>query len=359
MLLETVESLWRRTRTLADDGRAAAALVAALADPYRPLMAHLVVTRRCNLACGYCHEYDRDAPPVPLVTLCERLDHLARLRTVIVTLTGGEALLHPQIVEVVRAVRARGMVPVMNTNGYLLSRDRIRALGEAGLFAMQVSVDNVEPTATTVKSLRPLRRKLELLARHARFRVRINTVLGSSAPEEALAVARAVGALGFDAKCSLVRDGRGRVQPLDARARAVYAQLERLGRRSPSYLSEDFQRVLLDRGQVEWKCRAGARYFTVCEDGLVHLCESSHGTPGTRLADYGEADLRAAFHMRKACAPTCAVAYAHQASRVDAWRGQDDAPTPIVKRAWGAPELVQLRVVRRSPAGDAATARPA
>ena len=245
----------------------------------------------------------------------------------------------------------------MNSNGYLLSRDRIDELNEAGLFALQISIDNVEPNDSTVKSLRPMRRKLELLAERARFQVRINTVLGTSNPDEALEVARAAIELGFDAKCSLVRDGRGRVLPVDAHARAVYQEILHLGRRAPSYLSEDFQTKLIDEGAVEWKCRAGARYFTVCEDGMVHLCESSHGTPGKTLAEYGAEDIRAAFHMNKACAPTCAVAYAHQASRVDAWRPQDEAPTPIAKRSWGAPELVQLRVTRRSPAASASTSR--
>lgn len=343
-------SLRRNAAKLLDDARVLRAVVPALADPYRPLMAHVVVTRRCNLSCGYCHEYDDASPPVPLATLLERLDHLARLKTVFVTLTGGEALLHPQIADVVRGVRERGMVPVMNSNGYLLSRERIAALNEAGLWALQISVDNVEPTDVTKKSLRPLRRKLELLARHAQFRVRINTVLGTGNPAEAVAVAEAALAFGFDAKCSLVRDGRGRVMPVDEVARAAYEKIKRMSRRAPAYLSEDFQETLIANGTVDWKCRAGARYLTICEDGLVHYCESSFGTPGIPLAQYTVDDVRRAFHLKKACAPTCAVAYAHQASRVDGWRSQDEGPVQIAKRSWGAPELVQIRLGRRGAA---------
>jgi len=328
-------------------------LVAAAAlDRHRPLMAHLIVTRRCNLSCGYCFEYDKVSSPVPLATLQERIDHLARLRAVFVTLTGGEALLHPDIAEVVAHARRRGLVPVMNSNGYLLSRQRIEALDRAGLFAIQISVDNVTPNQTTVKSLRPLMPKLRLLARHARFRVRINSVLGSGAPEEAVEVARAAVALGFDAKCSLVRDDRGAVRPLDQASRRAYQQVRALGRRAPSYLSEDFQLDLADRGQVEWKCRSGARYFMVCEDGLVHLCESSWGNPGIPLADYTEDHLRHYADSPKACAPTCAVAYAHQASRIDALRGQRGQTLAIGKRSWGS-DLVPLARLR---AGKAAAA---
>ena len=57
-----------------------------------------------------------------------RIDRLAELGTVFVTLTGGETLLHPDIVAIVRHVRDRGMTPALNTNGYLLTAARIDAL---------------------------------------------------------------------------------------------------------------------------------------------------------------------------------------------------------------------------------------
>ena len=297
----------------------------ALFEPHRPLMVNLIVTRRCNLACGYCHEYDHTSPPVPLDVLRARIAHLARLRTVMVTLTGGETLLHPDIVEVVAHVRARGMTPTLNTNGFPLTAGKIRALGKAGLFAMQVSVDAVTPNDVTHKALRPLLPKLRLLAEHAKFRVRVNTVFGAAPPEEALEVVRVATAHGFDAKCALVRKGDGTLEALDARSRAVYEKIGRMEGKLPrslGLLGERFQDELLREGRVDWKCRAGARFFHVCEDGLVHLCAPRYGAPGKPLAEYGLDDLRRAFDERKACAATCPVAYAHQVSQVDRFRPQ-------------------------------------
>ena len=312
----------KRSRRLDDARVLKGILSSAILHPYRPIIAHLVVTRRCNLSCGYCFEYDKVSPPVPLAALRERIDHLARLRTLMVTLTGGEPLLHPDIALLVTDVRRRGMTPVMNTNGFLLTRERIQELGEAGLYALQISIDNLTPNDTSVKSLRPLMPKLRALAELATFRVRVNTVLGSGPPEETLEVAREVLALGFEAKCSLMRGSDGTPVELDARAREVYAELERIGRRSSAYLSEDFQARLLREGEVDWKCRAGARFFHVCEKGLVHLCAPRTGNPGVPLADYGEEDLRRAFRTGKPCTARCPVAYAHQASRLDRWRSQ-------------------------------------
>jgi MoaA/NifB/PqqE/SkfB family radical SAM enzyme len=228
------------------------------------------------------------------------------------------------------------MVPFLNTNGYLLTPTWIDALNDAGLYALQISVDNVTPNAVSKKSLKTLLPKLKLLAEHARFRVRINCVLGSSAPAEAVAVARTAVALGLDVSTSLLRAGDGSVQIDSDDARRAYDEIRALGRRAPSYLGDDFTRPLLEQGELEWKCRAGARTFHVDEHGLVHLCAPRTGTPAKPLAAYSVADIEHYFTAAKPCAATCPVAYAHHASRLDRWRSQHGAPI-------AGPGLVQLR----------------
>jgi MoaA/NifB/PqqE/SkfB family radical SAM enzyme len=300
-------------------------VLSAAVDKYRPIITHLVITRRCNLSCTYCFEYDKVSPPVPLEVLKERIDHLARLRSIFVTLTGGESLLHPDVAALVAHVRARGMTPFVNTNAYLLTVDHIRAFNRAGLYGMQISIDNVRPNDVSKKSLKVLMPKLRLLRDHADFRVRINSVLGSGPPEEAIEVTRAALDLGFDSNCSLVRDGAGAAKALDAGARRAYDQIRGMGKRAPWFLDDDFTIPLLRDGQVDWKCRAGARTFHVCENGLVHLCAPRSGNPGIPIAEYTEAHIREAFHTPKPCAATCPVAYAHQASKLDRLRSQDPA----------------------------------
>ena len=320
--------------------RLASRVVRAALDPDRPLVTHLVITRRCNLACGYCFEYDHTSAPVPTETLRERIDHLARLRSVFVTLTGGESLLHPDAAALVDHVRMREMVPFLNTNGFLLTRRWIDALGAAGQHAMQISVDNVRPNDVSKKSLKTLLPKLELLAEHARFRVRINCVLGSSPPEEAVDVARTAIRLGFDISTSLLRNEDGSFAVHGERARRAYDEIRALGRRAPSYLADSFTSTLLDEGTADWKCRAGARTFLVDEHGLVHLCAPRMGVPGKPLALYSVDDIREYFRAPKPCAATCPVSYAHHASRLDRMRSQHGAPAPLAP----PPPLVQLRV---------------
>jgi hypothetical protein len=92
----------------------------------------------------------------------------------------------------------------------------------------------------------------------------------------------------------------------------------------------------------QWRCRAGARYLYICENGLVHYCSQQRGYPGKPLADYTVEDVRREYRTEKSCAPHCTVACVHQISYVDFWRGKQDlAPANV-----GEPQserLVQLQ----------------
>jgi MoaA/NifB/PqqE/SkfB family radical SAM enzyme len=259
---------------------------------------------------------------VPSEVLRARTDELARLGTAIVTLTGGEPFLHPGLFDLIAHIRKRAMFPMMSTNGFLMNAAKIRALNQAGLYGLQISVDNLVPGQASRKSLQVLLPKLEVLATHARFRVRLNSVLGAGPPQDALAVARAATRLGFDSACAILHDDDGQLVALDHEARQVYQQLRKMAPRSPFHLDDDFQLALLERGHLSWKCRAGARYLYVCEDGLVHLCSQRRGEPGVALADYTEQHIAREYHAVKHCARRCTLPCVHHASSLDELRSQ-------------------------------------
>ena len=112
-----------------------------------PLEAQLIVTRRCNLSCGYCTEFDHSSAPVPLELLKERIDAIHRLRVVNTSLLGGEPLMHPDIVEIVRYCDRKNQVSI-TTNGFLLTEKLVKKLNEAGLSNLQISIDAVETDRT-------------------------------------------------------------------------------------------------------------------------------------------------------------------------------------------------------------------
>ncbi len=148
-----------------------------------PYMAHIVPMRRCNLACTYCNEYDDFSDPVPMDEMLRRIDHLGRLGTSVITISGGEPLLHPELDQIIARIRKTGAIAGMITNGYLLMPDRIKRLNAAGLDHMQISIDNVMPDEVSKKSLKVLDAKLRMLAEHADFHVNINSVVGGGIAE--------------------------------------------------------------------------------------------------------------------------------------------------------------------------------
>ncbi|RPJ54841.1 MAG: radical SAM protein, partial [Acidobacteria bacterium] len=288
----------------------------ALVSTDHPVLAHLVPIRRCNLSCTYCNEYDSSSPPVPVEVMRGRVDRLADLGTSVITISGGEPLLHPELEAVITRIRERGVIASMITNGYLLSRKRIQQLNDAGLEHLQISIDNVEPDDVSKKSLRVLDKKLVYLAELADFKVNINSVLGSGVrnPDDALSIGRRAAELGFTCTVGIIHDGKGRLRPLDGREAEVFEELKAIGKKGYPRINRYFQENLATGKPNHWACRAGARYLYICEDGLVHYCSQQRGYPGIPLQEYTIKDIRREYRTRKGCAPYCTVSCVHQAS---------------------------------------------
>jgi MoaA/NifB/PqqE/SkfB family radical SAM enzyme len=217
------------------------------------------------------------------------------------------------------------MMAGLITNGFHLNEDRIRRFNDAGLDYLQISIDKVEPDDVSLKSLKTLDARLEMLAAHALFHVNINSVLGSGVrnPEDAIAVTRRALDLGHSTTVGIIHDGDGQLKPHGARERAIYEQIRGLAKSSYSRINEHnpYQRNLLEgRPNNWWWCRAGGRYLYICEDGLVHYCSQQRGYPGIPLEKYTLGDVRREYLTKKSCAPYCTIGCVHQTSIVDRWR---------------------------------------
>src|SRR2546427_6679572 len=73
----------------------------AVASTDHPLLAHLIPIRRCNLACTYCNEYDDFSKPVPTEQMLRRVGKLGELRTAVVTISAGGAVLRPALDDII------------------------------------------------------------------------------------------------------------------------------------------------------------------------------------------------------------------------------------------------------------------
>src|SRR5262249_28912039 len=179
-------------------------------------------------------------------------------------------MLHPELDDLIRHIRSRGMMAGLITNGYFLMPKRIIELNEAGLDFLQISIDNVEPGEGSKKSLRLLDKKLQQLKENATFDAKLKSGLGGGIknPEDARTINNRARELGFSTSIGIIHDGAGRLKPLGPVERKVYDDVS-ASINGPMQVFKNlysgirrFQDNLADGNPNAWRCRAGARYLS-------------------------------------------------------------------------------------------------
>ncbi len=293
-----------------------------------PLEAQLIVTRRCNLSCGYCTEFDNYSDPVPLELLKERIDAIHRLRVVNTSLLGGEPLMHPDIVEIVKYCDRKNQVSI-TTNGFLLTEKLVKKLNEAGLSNLQISIDALETDRTGYiqKSLKKLLPKLEILREHANFDVHANIVLCESTKQSFLETVAKIRALGFNVSVGLMHDAAGQIKIEGDEYLQLWDEYFQSGELYP--LSEyDYGKELLQGNKPQWKCRSGSRYLYIDEFGLVQYCSSQRNRLNKTLTEYTLDDLKKQSQQYKGCEEGCSLFCVYRDSMVD------NEPKKLLKAAY-------------------------
>lgn len=106
-------------------------------------------TTRCNLSCRHCGSdctvvsREKDMPLEDFLGAVDTIPARERPKNFLVVLTGGEPLLRPDIEQVGRAIRERGMRWGMVSNGWFYDEQRHARLMAAGLGALTVSLDGL------------------------------------------------------------------------------------------------------------------------------------------------------------------------------------------------------------------------
>lgn len=296
-------------------------------DPFRslvrilllkaPIEAQLIVTRRCNLSCGYCTEYDHVSELIPLKVLKNRIDALHRLQVANITLLGGEPLLHPQIADVVAYAGSQAQVSI-TTNGFLLSEKLIESLNDAGLDNMQVSIDALYPDSSgcTRKSIKSVAPTLERLRRLARFGVHVNIVLCESSKDQFMDLLEHLRKFGFFISVGLVHNNRGTVAINGSDYLDLWEHL--FHKCAPiSFVEYEYGKQLLGGQRPVWQCRAGARYLYVDEFGNTQYCSAQRGRLNKPIMSYTRQDIRRHSGTYKGCEAGCSLFCGYRSSQVD------------------------------------------
>ena len=292
-----------------------------------PIEAQLIVTRRCNLSCGYCSEYDSFSAPIPLHILKHRIDALHRLRVVNIALLGGEPLLHPEIDEVIAYANRHAQVS-LTTNGFLLSDEIIERLNRAGLSNLQVSIDTLEPDPTRYiqKSFKSVAPKLKRIQRLGQFDCHVTLVLCEKSKDEFKATLRELESFGIAVSVNLVHDDTGRVGVGGPDYQELWEHHYRNGRPFSS-IEYEYGKELLEGKRPSWQCRAGARFFYVDEFGNVQFCSAQRGRLNKAVTEYTSKDIRTHARTTKGCETGCSLFCVYRDSQVD------NAPMSLIRAA--------------------------
>lgn len=111
----------------------------------RPIWCTWQVTRRCGSVCVFCdHRAEGGSGELDLPGITRVSDQLARLGSLVVSLSGGEPFLRQDLPDIVATV-ARHHFPILTTHGWLVTPRGARAVWEAGLEAATVRMEDPDP----------------------------------------------------------------------------------------------------------------------------------------------------------------------------------------------------------------------
>jgi organic radical activating enzyme len=100
-------------------------------------------TAACNLSCDGCYRKNEKNSHKSMELIREDLDVFTRLRNADgISIAGGDPLMHPDIVDIVKEVKSRGLKPIVNTNGLALKPELLKELKKAGVFGFTFHIDS-------------------------------------------------------------------------------------------------------------------------------------------------------------------------------------------------------------------------
>jgi len=105
-----------------------------------PSGVHLQVADRCNHACQHCYQVQGRKGELSLDELKAVLDDLAASGVMLLNVSGGEATLRPDLLDILRYARSKGFAIRLFTNGYTMTPELASELRVIGLLGVDVSI---------------------------------------------------------------------------------------------------------------------------------------------------------------------------------------------------------------------------
>ena len=253
----------------------------------RPISVTFEVTMRCNARCAFC-DYWKTSPQAKADELASFAEAARFFNPMVITFSGGEPTLRRDledlIAAVARAVRVRYISLI--THGAMLTPERGRALWDAGLSQLNISLDYLDGRHDAARGIPGLTAKIfdAIPALRARGvdNIRFNTVIKDDNLDQIVPLVRRAEEMGCGVNLSVYTDFKnGNADhvlgtPVARELEAVVAELLAFKRRrrgviiNSDYYLEQIPRYA--RGEMTEPCRAGIRTVHVSPTGHVKRC---------------------------------------------------------------------------------------
>jgi len=252
----------------------------------RPVLVHFEVTMRCNAACDFC-DYWRTDPGAKARELRSFADAARRFAPMMITFTGGEPLLRADVEAIVAEVRhaVPGTYLTLITHGGMLTLERARALWDAGLDQLSVSLDYPDSRHDRARGIPGLAAKIlrtvpEIAARG--MTVRYNTVIKRDNLDAILPIVYQAASVGAGVNLSVYTDFKNGntdhcISAAQAEAvEALVAELLAFKRHHRGVISSSdwylAQIPRFVRGEMREPCRSGETTIHIGPTGHVRRC---------------------------------------------------------------------------------------
>jgi len=252
-----------------------------------PVLVHFEVTQRCNARCGFCDYWKTDAGEQAR-ELNSFVDAAKRFDPMLICFTGGEPLLRRDLEAIVsavdRAVRLKYMTLI--THGAMLTPERAKALWDAGINQLSISLDYLDERHDRARGIPRLAERI--LTAVPRMRelgidnIRFNTVIKNDNVGHVMDIVRRAAELGVGVNLSVytqAKNGNADHVLTEAHHRDVEAlvaevlDFKRRNRKvisNSDYYLEQIPRYV--RGEMTEPCRSGIRTIHLDPTGQVKRC---------------------------------------------------------------------------------------
>jgi MoaA/NifB/PqqE/SkfB family radical SAM enzyme len=108
---------------------------------------NLQILYQCNFKCKICDFWKEPYKNMPMLSVKQTevaFGKLEKRGPLIVSVGGGEPLLHPELIEIIEII-AKNNFPVMITNGWFMTPEKAKAIWKAGMYEVSVSLDFADP----------------------------------------------------------------------------------------------------------------------------------------------------------------------------------------------------------------------